>query len=196
MYELIGNPRTRAFRVLWMLEELELDYTHDKASPGSEAVRRHNASGKVPVLVEDGVVITDSAAIMTYLADKHGKLTYPAGSIERAQQDAFTHMILDEMDAVLWTAVRHTFVLPEDKRVPEVKEPLRWEFERTQNRLVERMGAGPYLMGDSMTVPDILAGHCGSWAVNAKFPLTEAFKDYSKRLTTRDAYQRARAKAA
>ena len=45
------------------------------------------------------------------------------------------------MDAVLWTAARHSFVLPEEHRVPEIKGPLRWEFARTCTRLAERLAA-------------------------------------------------------
>ena len=38
MYKLIGSPKTRAIRVVWMLEELGLDYEIDPAGPHSDAV--------------------------------------------------------------------------------------------------------------------------------------------------------------
>lgn len=192
MYTVVGTGKTRAFRVLWMLEELGLDYEHVPAGAGSDEARKYNPSGKVPSLVVDGTVITDSAAIITFLADRHGGLTFPAGTIERARQDAMTHFVLDEMDAVLWTAARHSFVLAEEMRVPAVKVPLKWEFERAQNLFMDRIGDGPYAMGETMTVPDILACHCAGWAMAARFPLIDEFKEYSKRLTSREAYKRAR----
>ncbi len=194
MYEVIGARQTRAFRVLWMLEELGLEYRHHDAAPHSDALRKHNPTGKAPVLLVDGAPVIDSTAIITFLADKHGSLTYPAGTLERARQDAFTHFVLDEMDAVLWTAARHSFVLPEEKRVPAVKDSLKWEFERSQAVLLERMGEGPYLMGERMTVPDIIAAHCVPWAMLSKFPLLDDFKAYGKRLSQRPAYQRAAGK--
>ena len=47
-----------------------------------------------------------------------------------------------------------------------------------------------------MTVPDILATHCGNWAYNAKFPLeNEGFNAYLKRMRARPAFQRVRALA-
>ena len=55
-----------------------------------------NPSGKVPVLIVDDTAISDSVAIMTFLADRHGDLTYAAGTIERAKQDSLTQMINDE----------------------------------------------------------------------------------------------------
>ncbi len=194
MYQVIGAPRTRTFRVLWMLEELGLPFDHLPAMPQTDAVKAYNPGGKVPVLLVDGEPIIDSTAIITYLADKHGDLTYPAGTLERARQDALTQFVLDEMDAVLWTAARHSFILPEEHRVPEIKTSLKWEFARSEKILLERMGDGPFLMGAKMTVPDIIATHCAGWAIGAKFGISEpGFKEYSKRLSARDAYIRARA---
>lgn len=85
MYKLIGPSKTRALRVVWMLEELGLDYEIDPAGPHSDAVRAVSSSGKVPALFVGDDVIIDSVAIRQYLADKHVKFTYPAGSIECAK---------------------------------------------------------------------------------------------------------------
>jgi len=194
MYKIIGGLRTRTFRVLWMLEELGVAYEHIASAAHSDEVKAHNAAGKVPVLLDGDDSVTDSTAIMQYLADKHGAFTYPAGTIERAKQDAFTQFALDEMDAVLWVATRHALYLPEDKRVDGLRPTCEWEFERSQNELMRRMGEGPFLMGDQMTVPDIIATHCGNWAIGAKFPVTNPdFKAYLARMRDRDAFSRARA---
>ena len=97
------------------------------------------------------------------------------------------------MDALLWTAARHSFILPEDQRVPEVKDSLRAEFADNLARITDAM-EGPFVMGDEMTVPDILLCHCGGWARVAKFPdAPAAFKDYTRRLRERPAFQRAAA---
>ena len=134
--------------------------------------------------------LTDSSAILTYLADRHGKLTHPAGTIERARQDALTHCVLDELDAVLWTAARHGFVLPEDRRVPAVKDSLKWEFTRNVNRLAERF-EGPFAMGETMTIADIVLTHCLNWAYNARFTIeSEALLSYAKAMRGRDAFRR------
>jgi glutathione S-transferase len=192
-YTLVGAVKSRAFRVLWTLEELGLDYEHIDAAPRSEAVTRISPAGKVPVLVADGVPITDSVAIITFLADRHGALTFPAGTLERARQDSLTNMILDEIDATLWTAAKHSFVLPEDKRLPAIKDSLQWEFARAQTNLAARMAEdGPFLMGETMTIADILLAHCGGWAINAKFPITEPrLRDHIAMMRDRPAFHRA-----
>jgi glutathione S-transferase len=193
-YKIIGSVKSRTLRVLWMLEEIGAEYEHVPSAPRSEEVTRFNPAGKVPVLIAEGVPITDSVAIMTFLGDRHGKLTHAAGTIQRARQDSLTQAIVDEFDAALWTAARHSFVLPEDKRVPAVKDSLRWEFERSQEQFVPRMAEdGPFLMGEEMTIPDILLAHCMGWAVAAKFPVTEPFKEHARRMRDRPAFARASA---
>ncbi len=192
MYQVIGGVRSRAMRVLWILEELGVPYEHINAGPRSDEVLALNPSGKVPVLVVDGTVVTDSSAILTYLADKHDALSYAPGTLDRARQDGLMHKVLDEIDAVLWTAARHTFVLPEDQRIPEIKGPLRWEFARTIEAFAEILGDGPYLMGETFTIADIVLTHCLGWAINAKFPVENAaLRAYVDQCRSRDAFKRA-----
>ncbi len=188
MYTVIGRANSRATRVLWMLEELGQSYEHVPAAPRSEGVTSFNPAGKVPVLIEDGTPITDSTAIIQYLADKHGALTYPAGTLDRARQDSLTQFLLDEFDSALWMAARHSFVLPEELRQSAIKNSLIWEFTNSQKTLAHRMGEGPFVMGPDMTVPDILLTHCGIWARVAKFPIHEArLTEYLERMTARPA---------
>ncbi len=92
-------------------------------------------------------------------------------------------------------AARHSFVLPEELRHAAIKNTLRWEFERSQKTLVHRMGDGPFLMGEVMTVPDIILTHCGNWALGAKFPMVEhKLTEYLERMRNRPAYLRAMAR--
>ena len=193
MLTLYGSSKTRAMRTLWCLEELGLDYEHVPCAPHSDALEGRTVLGKVPVLDADGTAITDSTAIMTWLCDREGRLTAPAGSLERARQDALTFQILDELDAILWTAARHSFILPKKHRVAEIKEPLRWEFNRNVDHLMERM-EGEFLMGDAFSLPDIIAVHCGGWAKVAKFETeNDEYVDYVKQGRARDAFRRAAA---
>ncbi|MDO5604640.1 MAG: glutathione S-transferase family protein [Paracoccus sp. (in: a-proteobacteria)] len=195
MYRVIGPRATRAFRVLWMLEELGQTYEHDPAGPHSDNVVALNPAGKVPVLVDDSGPITDSTAIIQYLADRHGMLTHPAGTRERARQDSMTQFLLDEFDAPLWMAARHSFVLPPDLRVSAIKDTLRWEFARSQKVLKQRSGEGPFLMGAPMTVPDIILTDCLGWAGAAHFPINDPrLTAYHQRMRARPAYMRADAR--
>ncbi|MEO0401210.1 MAG: glutathione S-transferase [Pseudomonadota bacterium] len=193
MYRVIGTVKSRAFRVMWMLEELGQPYALVPAAPRSDEALEYNPLGKIPALLDGDTVLTDSVAIMTYLADKHNGLTAPAGTPERARQDAMTCWLIDEMDANLWTAAKHSFVLPEKLRVPEIKPTLHAEFARTTDTFEKSLSAaGNFIMGDDITLPDLLAVHCLGWAFGAKYPpLSEPLKAYSKRLRARPAFRAA-----
>jgi glutathione S-transferase len=180
--------------VVWALEELGLPYELIPALPRSEVALAANPSGKIPALVADGVTLTDSTAIITYLADRHGALTYPAGSLQRAEQDGFTQFALDEVEGPLWLAAKHRFVLPEALRVPAIKETARAEFARAMETLELRLGDREFVTGARFTLPDIILGHCADWAEAAKFALPGgALGKYFARVHARPALARARA---
>ena len=190
MYKVYGRIQSRASRVIWMLEELGVPYEFVNVGPHDPQVLALNPSGKIPVLVDGDEVICDSSAIMTYLADKHGALTYSAGTVERAAQDSVFYALLDELDGVLWVATRHAFILPEDKRVPQIVETAKWEFDRNLQRLEKRF-KGPFLLGDKMTIADILLVHCMSWAKGAGFPLnSDVLNTYGREMRNRPGYQK------
>ena len=192
MLTLYGTPKSRAFRPLWLLEELETDFVHKPVSARDPEVVKLNPSGKIPVLVANGVTLWDSSAIMTYLSDRAGKFTHTAGTLDRARQDAVMFQALDEMDACLWMAARHSFVLPEKHRLPEVKDSLKWEFSLAVDRMGARVKDSAFVAGDEMTIADIVVTHCAGWAVLAKFPLeNDDLRNYLDRMRARPAYIRA-----
>ena len=194
MYTVIGATRSRTMRVLWALEEMGLPYEHQPALPRSDDILKHNALGKIPALLDGAAVLTDSMAIVTYLADKHGQLTAPAGTLERARQDALTFWLIDEFDAILWAAAKHSFILPEDARVPDVKDTLKDEFVKSADTLTAQLD-GPLLIGNELTIPDILACHCINWSIGAKFPrINDTLFAYAKDLRERPAFQAAAAR--
>lgn len=194
MYKLVGSPKTRAFRVLWMLEELGLAYTVVPTAPRDPSLAALNPSGKVPILIDGEDAIIDSVAICQYLADKHGRFTSPAGTIKRAQQDSFTQFATDDVESCLWTTAKHTFVLPKELRTEDVQKACRYDFDRAMSALSQRLGDNDYVMGDAFTVPDLLLGHCGGWARSIGWPLPEGnVTAYFDRVRSRPAYVKAKA---
>lgn len=188
MYTVIGHPVSRTMRVLWALEELGLDYDHVPATPRSADILKVNPTGKIPALKVGDATLTDSVAILTYLADKHGGLTYPAGSVERAHQDGVMNYMVSELDAALWTYAKHSFVLPEEERVADAKPTAKKEFARAMAHLEVLKGDKAYVAGDRFTIADIVLSHCAGWGLSRKFPLPGgAFGDYLKSLRKRPA---------
>lgn len=193
MYTLIGSLKTRAFRVIWCLEELQLEYQHIPAAPRSSEIAAINPSGKVPALKVGDDVIIDSVAICQFLADKHEKLTHKAGTIERAKQDSWTQFAIDDVESTLWTTAKHSFVLPKELRLKEIGKATKFEFDRAMGVFETRLGDQQFLTGDTFTIPDIILTHCANWSQNIKgWEIPQGpVSEYLDRVRQRPAYVKA-----
>lgn len=191
MYKLYGVPASRAARVMWALEEIGAPYEVIPAKPHSPELRAVSPTGKVPVLVSDEGAVFDSTAILTWLADKHGALTFPNGTKERTALNSLVCFLTDDLEQPLWTLAKHNFILPEELRAEEAIRPAcHYEFTRALKMLGRLLGDGPFLMGESFTIADIIAGHLGGWAKATGFPAPEgAVADYMERVRARPGWQ-------
>ena len=197
MYQAVGAPGSRMTRVTWMLEELGQPYEIVKAKQHTGTMLRYNPSGKMPALVDGDFVLTDSAAICVYLADKHAEKGMGGASArERATLLSWLFFAQSELEAPLWNKLKHRLLLPEDPRA-EVGAWTAAEFAREIGTLEKRLGDGGYAMGDRFTAADVVIGHCGQWARGARFEIrSERINAYLDRVLARPALARARAKEA
>ena len=191
MLQVFGRVKSRTFRVVWLLEELKTPYELIEVAPRSEEARKVYKNGKIPFILDNKILVSDSVAILTYLSDKHKNFTETPGSTVRAKQDAFTFRILDEFEALLWVAAKHTYIFPTEKKVPEIINILKWEFTRNQEKLVEEFSIENFLCGEKFLVPDILLVHCLVWAKSMDFPICDRLIKYLDKLSCRPAYQKA-----
>jgi glutathione S-transferase len=201
--KLYGYRNGRTLRALWALEEVgatyeyvEVDVMHGQ---GREPwFLKINPAGKVPVLDDDGTIITESAAVCMHLAEKYpeSRLLPAPGTVERTQCYKWTSYILTELEAPLWNIAKHRFGLPKERRVPAVVDTATWEFEVAVKILAAELGDRPYLVGDSFTIVDILAAHTLLWAKSARLHVSSDWlASYLNALTMRDAFARARERA-
>ncbi len=175
MYKVYGSAASRAARVIWMLEELGEPYEIVAAKPHSAELKAVSETGKIPALVDGDISVFDSAAILVYLADKHGGLTFPVGTPERARLQSVLNFVTDDLEQPLWTAAKHSFILPENLRALEAVAPaLHHEWNGALKTLAKLLGDGPFLMGSKFTIVDIIAGHLGGWAKAMNFPAPDA----------------------
>ena len=204
MIQLFNYPDTRGLRVTWMLEELEADYEFNlvpvgNSGFGSEEYIKINPAGKVPAIRDGDLVLTESAAIVTYLGDKFPakKLVPTAGSAARAKYDQWCYFVLSELEQPLWTKGKHKFMLPRDKRVPAIIETAEWEFQKALKILSQGLDGNRFILGDTFSAADILIGQTLSWARTAKQPVEiQNVADYADSILGREALQRARAREA
>src|SRR6478752_9539142 len=120
MLQLYGNPRSRAMRCLWMLEEMGEPYRLIEKSTRADDLQstdylRLNPNARIPTLVDGDVVLWESMAINLYLAQKYqGPMHCDAKALGYAAQWSFWAML--ETEALLLDLLTHRAVLPDFAR--------------------------------------------------------------------------------
>ena len=168
--KLYGFGPTRSLRALWGLRELDAEFEFvtvnllagENRSPD---FLRLNPTGKVPVLVDGDLVLTESAAIVLYLAEKYpSKGLLPRDLKQRAEAYRWVMFAVTELEQPLWRISRHTFLYPEDKRLPADIALAREEFIAMAAVLDRHMEGRRFIVGDSMTVADCVTAYLMDWA--------------------------------
>jgi glutathione S-transferase len=199
MITLYSAPKTRGTRITWLLEELMQPYDYqlidfskgDSQSPEFLAI---NPAGKVPVMKEGELILTESAAIMSYLADKFssGTLIPVAGTPERAKFDQWSLFALTELEQPLWTMSKHRFALPKKYRVGEVIFTAQWELQKALLLFSEGLGKKDYILGVKFSAVDILFCQTLIWAGSFKQDIAQKnLLDYRNRVMARPSYGQA-----
>lgn len=170
MLKLYGTPPTRALRVIWLLNELGLEYEMVPVDLlGGEQQKLDfltlNPAAKVPVLVDGDLVITESAAIQLYLAEKNPEAGYIPTTVEgRAQMYRWIFFLVTEIEQPLWRIARHTFIYPENQRLPQDIDLARQEGIEMVAVLERHMKDREFLVGDRLSVADFTAAYTLDWA--------------------------------
>lgn len=192
-----GFPKTRALRAVWTAEEagVAYDYRHVDLMKGEARTReflRLNLAGKVPVLVDEDMILTESAAICNYIARLRPDTTLvPTDLPGLARFDAWCSFVQTELEQPLWTMAKHRYALAKEHRVPAVIDTARWEYERALKVMQRGINDDKYLVGDEFTVADIMAGHTLRWGDHYGLPCPPAIQPYRDRVLGRDALARA-----
>jgi glutathione S-transferase len=195
IYKAIGSKGSRVSRVLWMLEELGEPYEFVPIKLRSAEAYALNPSGKVPILLDGDVRITDSAAICVYLADKHAGKGMGAnpGLAGRAEMDSWMHFAQSEFEAPLWNKLRHRFLLPQELRV-DVGPAAAYDFASEVKALDKRLGDRTFALGERFSAIDIMLGDMGAWSRAGKFRIeSDRVNAYLDRVLARPARARAQA---
>jgi glutathione S-transferase len=184
---------SRSMVTRWMLEEIGEPYDirllHLAAGEQqAPAYRSINPMGKVPALQHGDTVITESAAICTYLADEfpHAGLNVPVGDPRRGVY-------------LKWLFFGPTCIEPAitDKAFPRVEQPRRGalgygDFDTVMDVVAKAVEPGPYLLGEHFTAADVVIGSGLRWGMTFDLlPKRPEFVSYVGRLEQRPALQRA-----
>jgi glutathione S-transferase len=165
---------TRSIRVRWTLQELGVAFESIPVNLVAGEHRRPaflkiNPAGKVPVLVDGDLVLTESVAIVLYLAEKYAeKGLIPKDPGQRAQLDKWLLFTVTELEQPLWRIARHTSLYPENRRLPAEVVLAREDFEAMAVVLDEHMRGRPFVLGDRVSVADFVLAYTLDWANEVK----------------------------
>lgn len=194
MMKLYGFGPTRSLRALWGLKELGLEFEFIPVNLQAGEHKRPeflklNPAAKVPVLVDGDLVLTESAAIVLYLAEKYPEKKLVPGRLEeRGQVYRWVMFAMTELEQPLWRMAKHTFLYPENKRLPQDIELAREDFTAMAAVLEQHMQGRQFIVGDHITVADCVTAYLMDWA--NEIQLLEGFpnlKAYLQRMYRRSA---------
>jgi glutathione S-transferase len=192
MLTLYHAPQSRSSRFLWLLEELgepyAVEYMDIRRGDGTGAPdpRNPHPDQKVPALVHDGQLVTESAAICVYLTDAFpkAKLGPPVGDAKRGAYLTWLAFYAGVIEPAVIAKVKGRLETdPDEKR----------QYDQMETRLRGALEAGPYVLGDAFSAADILVVSVFQW-MRALMPAGARFDDYVKRCSARPALARATAK--
>lgn len=159
---------TRSIRARWTLQELGVDFEAISVNLfAGEAQRpeflKLNPAAKIPVLVDGDFVLTESAAIVLYLAEKYGKLL-PTDARGRAEVNKWLLFTVTELEQPLWRIAKNRNLYPEAQRLA-ADIPLASEDFRAMADVAEKhMQGRTFAVGDSVTVADFVLAYTLDWA--------------------------------
>lgn len=161
---------TRSIRVRWVLQELEVEFeaitvnlrAGEHRTPTFLAI---NPTGKLPALVDGEHIITESVAIVLYLAEKYPEHHFiPTDLHLRAQLYRWLLFAATELEQPLWRIARNTSLYPEASRLPADIPLARRDFTTMAAVLENHMSGRQFVVGKQVTIADFVLAYTLDWA--------------------------------
>ena len=199
MLKLHFAPNSRAGRIVWLLEELGLEYElnrmdfHPKDLKSDEHRDRHPL-GRVPVLEDGEVSLYESGAIVEYVMARHGDggLKPAVDAPEFPEYLQWFHYCEGMVMPPMNTVVVHTMLLPPDRRDGTVLAQAKKLLGRAIAPVDEALAGRDYLIG-AFSAADVMLGH--SLFMSNRFGEVSDemsnIKAYLGRVEARPAFQKA-----
>ena len=200
MLRILGRKNSFNVRkVLWTCGELDIPFTREDWGRGymptsTPEFLKLNPIGLIPCVIDDGIVLRESNAIVRYLATRYGQVEiYPQDPVKRCHVEQWMDWANYETSISLRGAFLGGMLNEPPWNHPWFIETGRRQIAREVGQLEEHFkSAGPFVCGDSLTVGDIPVGLVVNRWFALKFddkPDYPAVACYYDRLTERPAYR-------
>ncbi|CAA0125440.1 Disulfide-bond oxidoreductase YfcG [Halioglobus japonicus] len=196
------SPMSRSTRVVWLCEEIGLQYRLETVEMFSDAMQRPeylqiNPLGKVPAIEDDGFVLWETSAILQYLDAKYGggQLMPPRDTEAGALAIQWLDFGENPLTVIMGEIAAHSGPLPPERRIPALVDRGREVAPQIVSVVEQTLGSEGWILGDTFSAADIMlvfglmiADYLGY--VNDDTPRVRA---YLERATARPAFGRAAA---
>jgi glutathione S-transferase len=185
----------RGLRVIWQCEEMGLPYEVETVPfPPPDAYRRRNSLGTVPFLEDDDVAMTESVAMMVYLAQAYGPTPLlPTRDTSRMARVIELAVFAEAtFGAGLNTLLTAHFAAPAEHQDNWSRRAQEHRTDQALHFIEEALGEYPFLTGIDLTLADMaIATGLGLWKGALGREIPERLETWRERLIARPAYQRA-----
>lgn len=195
MMKIYTYPKSRSIRVTWTAELLGLEYKCIFFDVMNKNGNNPSMTMKVPVLVDDDLVLFESSAICTYLSEKYGaNLLSPLDINEKAIMNQWLAFIINELESPLWTILKHSMFLPESKRVVDIISIAKEEYLSSIEVLSSALNRNLFIANNKFSIADIFLFQTTQWALNLGLKIPQNLINHHDNLKSSPDYLNAVAK--
>jgi glutathione S-transferase len=205
--KLVWFPPTRSKMPSWLVHEAGLDVEfikcdvskgegHNPSFAQEHGILHPLYKGSVPALLDGDICLTESGAILNYLAGKYApQFTFSESTPEFADMLRYMFFSYSELEAPLWNMAHHTFLpIPDDKKVPDSIPTDAWRLSNAFDVLRGDLKDGrEFLVGNKFTLADIVVSFHIGWAAQTnQLDMTKTedpLVAYVSRTTSREAFK-------
>jgi len=162
--KIYGAANSRAFRVIWFANEINLSYEHIPVTfSGSDPQCKEpwflalNPNGRVPVIDDDGFVMWESAAINLYLAEKYKSSLYPSSPQERGRMLQWVFFVSNHVEPPLITLFGNRVFYPPEQRNAALADTAEQELRASLLILEHQLTCNSFLAGHQWGMADFMA---------------------------------------
>ena len=180
MLKIYGQPRSRAFRVLWLAKEAGIAYEHIPVSITADNPQckepwyvELNPNARVPTIDDDGFVMWESAAINLYLAEKYRCSLFPTTPQGRGRMLQWAFYIANDVEPPMITMFQNRVLFPPEKRNAALADSAEAQLIVKLKLLDDHLAKNAYFGGDRWDMADFMVASVLYTLASLKFDLSK-----------------------
>ncbi len=189
MLKIYGQPRSRAFRVLWLAKESGIPYEHipvsitaDKPECKEPWYLELNPNARVPTIDDDGFVMWESAAINLYLAEKYKSSLFPATAQTRGRMLQWAFYVANDVEPPMIAMFQNRVLFPPEKRDAALADASESQMVVRLKLLEDHLAKHRYFGGERWDMADFMVASVVYTLAAIKYDLSK-FPKFSAWLT-------------